>query len=200
MSYLQVACGGAWEHAVRIDHRAADASSELERVERWRRSTGEIAVEAFFPPDDARPLLGEFIGVRLRGDEGAELLKHVGALAIASPRSPLASQAAFVEALERELGQPLFRSRWAHAEVGVLNACASSARFRWMEARRAPELLAEMAVRAPTLLQPTTTPLALEWAYDAPVEHWRGVPVSAPEGERFRLDAALFASAVSRSG
>ena len=198
MSFAQLACGGEWERAVRLD-RLASSGGDLERLEEWRASAGDFAVEMFFAADDATPLLAEFIGVRVRGDAGAAVL-HSLVEVTRSPSSALATPASFVALLEQRFGWTLFRGRWEHAEVGVVNAWRSSERFRWTEERSAAALLSAMELNAPMLLEATVNPVAVEWTHLDPIEHWRGIPVSRQQGDRFCLDATLFAGAIRGHG
>lgn len=50
--------------------------------------------------------------------------------------------------------------------------------------------------RAAHLFEYRGSPVALEIAFEGPIPHWWGVPVSVPEGAGYRLDPQLLRAAI----
>lgn len=178
----QFARDGVWEEAWTFHAGARPSRSDLSAYLAGRT---EIAFEAFF----GRPFFGaRFAGTPIEIEAfAATCLKAVGA------------QRSFFDVLRRELGLPSPDQPPAFAEIGCVNAWRGAGVMRLSNLERAAsdfETVWQAASGSP-VGRDNRHVKAIEFAFERPLPHWFGLPVSGP-GESKHLSRALLREALRR--
>ncbi|WP_460565980.1 hypothetical protein [Hydrogenophaga aquatica] len=161
----QFAKDGAWESAWSFPSDRLPSHAELAA---YLEQSTEVAFEAFFG--------SAFFGARMVGSA-----LEVETFGIKCLQAARAREASFTS-LHRELGCPVPGQRPAFVEVGCVNAWRSIGALRISEPQLASvgfEQLLQLVFESPAV-QDTRHPKAIEFAFDAPVPHWFGLPISTP--------------------
>jgi hypothetical protein len=177
---IQFAKDGAWEQAWAFAGRGLPARSDLRAYLAGRT---EIAFEAFFGRS--------FFGVRFVGEPAEVEAFAARCLDVAAVRGSL-------EVFRRRLGLPLLDEMPAFAEVGCVNAWRRVGAVRVWERGQAAMDFGTMwraALRSPAG-RDSSHAKAIEFAYESPLPHWLGLPVSVPH-ERNPLSAAMLRDALN---
>ncbi|MBX3604617.1 MAG: hypothetical protein KF788_05075 [Piscinibacter sp.] len=177
---IQFAKDGAWEQAWAFAGGGLPPRSDLRAYLAGRT---EIAFEAFFGRS--------FFGVRFVGEPAEVEAFAARCLDTAEVRGPL-------EVFRRRLGLPLLDEMPAFAEVGCVNAWRSVGAIRiWERGQPAMDFgtMWSAALRS-AAGRDTSHAKAIEFAYESPLPHWLGLPVSEPH-ERNHLSAALLRDALN---
>jgi hypothetical protein len=176
----QFAQGGVWENAWSFPRDRLPSHSDL--VAYLAQST-EVAFEAFFGRS--------FFGARMTGSA-----LEVEAFSIKCLQAVRAHES-FFAVFRHELGCPVPSQQPAFAEIGCVNAWRSVGAIHISEPQRASSeferlwpLVLDSAVGRNTLHAK-----AIEFAFEHPLAHWFGVPVSAP-GEPNMVSEALLRQAI----
>ena len=165
----QFAKDGAWEHAWSFP---SDALPDEIALRTYLGPATEVAFEAFF--GDA------FFGVRLSGPPPA-------IRAFADQCLQAICAAAQGESFMAALGQRLHfgpsRKKISFAEVGAVNAWRSVGAFRIPDSHLALSDFESLwaALESSQVGQDTQHRKAIEFAFDHPLAHWFGIPVSTQE-------------------
>jgi hypothetical protein len=182
----QFAKAGSWETAWTFD---ADRPPSDAAVIAYLDHCTELAFEAFFG--------NAFFGVRMAGTPA-----QVEAFAFEGLRALSASRAGgFFEQMQQRFQLPVPGAPLAFAELGCVNAWRSIGTVRFDDPQAAAEAFEDtwQAVQASPLSNDTRHVKALEFAFDAPLAHWFGVPVSATEPP-FGLCAAVLRRVLQAQG
>lgn len=164
----QFAKTGSWETAWSFD---ADRPPTEAAVIAYLDHCTELAFEAFFGH--------AFFGVRLVGTPAqVEAFAFEGLRALGASRD-----GGFFDQMRQRFQLPLPGAPLAFAELGCVNAWQSIGTVRFDDPRAAAEAFDDtwQAVQASPLSRDTRHVKALEFAFDAPLAHWFGVPVSEAE-------------------
>lgn len=172
---FQFAKGRAWESAwsLPIDR----LPSHLELVSYLALST-EVAFEAFFGDS--------FFGARMTGSP--QEVETFSFKCLEAARA----QESFFPVFQRELGCPVEGQQPAFAEIGCVNAWRSVGAFHISDLQGASADFKQLwrPVRESAVGHDTHHAKAIEFAFEHPVAHWFGVPVSTRDGSH-RLSEGL---------
>jgi len=178
----QFAKAGSWETAWRfpVDEIPGEAS-----VRAYLEDATDLAFEAFF--DRA------FFGLRLVGSPDQLLhfaMKGLQALQV-SREQP------FFDAMRRTFGLPLPGAALAFTEIGCVNAWHSIGTLRIDDPAAAAASFEDTwrAVESSALSRDERHHKAIEFAFEQPMPHWFGVPISEP-GAPYRVSPALLQAAL----
>lgn len=163
----QFAKDGAWEHAWSFaSQRLPDAAS----VHAYLGDSTEVAFEAFF--GDA------FFGARIEGPSSA--VQAFADQCLAAMRAANHGES-FVAALGRHLQLGPLGEHLVFAEVGAVNAWRSVGAFRIPEPRDALSNFGAVwdALQRSPVGGDALHRKAIEFAFELPVAHWFGIPISA---------------------
>ena len=177
---FQFAKDGHWEQAWGFRVGCLPARSDLHAYLDQRT---EVAFEAFFGRS--------FFGVRFVGEPAEVEAFAARCLDAATARGPL-------EVFRRQLGLASLDEVPAFADVGCVNAWRSVGAVRiWKRGQAAMDFEAvwRAALRSPAG-RDSSHPKAIEFAYESPLPHWLGLPVSEPQ-DRNPLSAGLLRDALS---
>ena len=189
----QFAKGGAWETAWCFD---ADSPPADAAVIGYLDHCTELAFEAFFG--------AAFFGVRLVGTPA-----QVQAFAFAALRTLHGArkgggggdegEGSFFAQMRQRFQLPVAGAAPAFTELGCVNAWQSigTVRFDDPQAAAAAFDATWRQVEASPLSRDTQRVKALEYAFEAPLAHWFGVPVSGLEAP-FRLSPSALQEALER--
>lgn len=180
----QFAKGGAWETAWGFD---ADQPPANDTVIAYLDGCTELAFEAFFGQ--------AFFGVRLVGTPAqvrAFAFEGLGALRDSR-------QGLFFEQMRQRFQLPVKDAPVAFMELGCVNAWKSIGTVRFDDPAAAAASFDDTwrQVQASPLSRDTRHVKALEYAFDAPLAHWFGVPVSEAEPP-FGLSASALRHALQQ--
>ncbi len=174
---------GAWERALSFpSNRLPDEAS----LHAYLGDSTEVAFEAFF--GDA------FVGARIEGTPSA-IRSFAGQCMLAMHAANQGES--FVAAFGRHLQLGPLGEVLAFAEVGAVNAWRSVGAFRIQDPRGALADLEPLwvALQSSPAGRDTQHRKALEFAFEQPLVHWFGIPISTPDapGELSRalLEEAL---------
>ncbi len=176
----QFAKGGAWESAWSFPSDRLPSHAELAAY--LARST-EVAFEAFFGPS--------FFGARMVGS--ALEVETFGIKCLQAARA----RESFFAAWRRELGCPVLGQQPAFAEIGCVNAWRSVGAIRISGSQLAlseHERVWHSVAQSPVGLN-TSHAKAIEFAFESPIAHWFGLPVSTP-GASHPVSKALLLQAL----
>ena len=176
----QFAKDGAWEDAWSFPSGRLPSHSEL--VSYLAQST-EVAFEAFFG--------GSFFGARIVGSA-----LEVEAFSIKCLQA-VRAQRSFFGVFLQELGCPLPGQPPAFAEIGCVNAWRSVGAVRISEPHLASSGFARLwhSVLHSSVGRDTRHAKAIEFAFEYPLAHWFGVPVSVT-GAANSVSEALLRQAI----
>ena len=174
VTHVQVAVGGRWEEAARVN--APGGAGSLAELTRLLPVWGESAVEVF--AKDARGCVA-FVGVRFVNrarTEVEDVLRDLCEIAF-SKDGTLLRVASWLSAT---IGAPLFESECSSIEVGVVDAWKSfgAVRLTPVSGRRRSEAKAVLLDAAGRLSAPPNRVIAAEFACDTPVAHWVAVEIA----------------------
>ncbi len=172
----QFAKDGAWESAWSFPSDRLPSHAELAA---YLEQSTEVAFEAFFG--------SAFFGARMVGSALEVKTFGIKCLQAARSREPLFTS------LHRELGCPAPGQRPAFVEVGCVNAWRSIGALRISEPQLASvgfEQLLQLVLKSPAG-QDTRHAKAIEFAFDAPIPHWFGLPISPPNKPHMVSNALL---------
>jgi hypothetical protein len=178
----QFAKAGSWETAWSFD---ADQPPTEAAVIAYLGNCTELAFEAFFGP--------AFFGVRLVGTPAqVQAFAFEGLGALRDSR-----RSSFFEQMQRRFQLPVKGAAVAFMEVGCVNAWQSIGTVRFDDPKAAATSFDDTwrAVQASPLSRDTRRVKALEYAFEAPLSHWFGVPVCEAEAP-FRLSAPALLAAL----
>lgn len=176
----QFAKDGAWESAWSFPSDRLPSHAELAA---YLEQSTEVAFEAFFG--------SAFFGARVVGS--APEVETFGMKCLQAARA----REVFFASLHRELGCPAPGQRPAFVEVGCVNAWRSIGALRISEPQLASlgfEQLLQLVLESPAG-QDTRHAKAIEFAFEAPIAHWFGLPVSTP-GTPHPFSPALLRQAI----
>lgn len=176
----QFAKDGAWESAWSFPSDRLPSHAELAA---YLEQSTEVAFEAFFG--------SAFFGARVVGS--ALEVETFGIKCLQAARA----REVFFASLHRELGCPAPGQRPAFVEVGCVNAWRSIGALRISAPQLASvgfEQLLQLVLESPAG-QDTRHPKAIEFAFEAPIAHWFGLPASAP-GTPHPVSLALLSQAI----
>ena len=182
----QFAKAGSWESAWSFD---ADHPPTGAAVIAYLDHCTELAFEAFFGH--------AFFGVRMVGTpEQIEAFAFEGLRALSASR-----RGGFFEQMQQRFQLPVRDAPLAFSELGCVNAWQSIGTVRIDDPQAAAGAFDDTwrAVQASPLSRDTCHVKALEFAFDAPLAHWFGVPVSATEPP-FELSAAALRRVLQAQG
>lgn len=163
----QFAKDGVWEEAWSFP---PDRLPSLPELEAYLDHRGEIAFEAFFG--------SAFFGARLSG-----AAPEVKAFSLKCLKA-VSAQASFFDTFMHETGCPVLGQKPDYAEIGCVNAWRSIGAFRLIELHPAAsefELLWAAICDSP-VGRDTVHAKAIEFAFEQPLAHWFGIPVSIDGG------------------
>jgi hypothetical protein len=164
---IQFAQGGLWESAWSspIDR----LPSHLELVS-YLALSKEVAFEAF--------LADSFFGARMTGSP--QEVETFSAKCVQAART----QESFFPVFQREIGCPVRGQQPAFAEIGCINAWRSVGAFRIRNLQSASTDFDQLwrSLQDSSVGQDTRHTKAIEFAFESPMPHWFGVPVSALDG------------------
>jgi hypothetical protein len=161
----QFAKAGAWEDAWAFD---ADRAPAEAAVIAYLDSCTELAFEAFFGH--------AFFGLRMAGTPA-----QVEAFAFEALSALSASRGGgFFEQMRQRFQLPVPGAPLAFAELGCVNAWKSIGTVRFDDPKAAASAFEDtwQAVQAGPVTRDAQHRKALEFAFDEPLAHWFGVPVS----------------------
>ena len=177
----QFAKDGAWESAWSFPSDRLPSHAELTA---YLEQSTEVAFEAFFG--------SAFFGARMVGS--APEVETFGIKCLQAARA----RGAFFTCLHRALGCPVPGQRPAFVEVGCVNAWRSIGALRISGPQLASvgfEQLLQLVLESPAG-QDTRHVKAIEFAFDAPIAHWFGLPISPP-GTPHPVSQALLRQALA---
>jgi len=177
---IQFAKGGLWESAW---SSSMDQLPSHQDLVRYLALSTEVAFEAFF--GDA------FFGARMTGSP--QEVEGFSVKCIQAARA----QESFFPVLQRELGCPVSGQQPAFAEIGCVNAWRSVGVFHISEFEPASANFEKLwrSVQESAVGLDTIHAKAIEFAFERPVAHWFGVPVSSSGGSH-RLSQGLLCQAL----
>lgn len=177
---VQFAKGGLWESAWSSPIDQLPSHPDL--VSYLALST-EVAFEAFFGH--------AFFGARMTGS--TQEIETFSVKCIQAARA----QELFFPVLQRALGCPFGGQQAAFAEIGCVNAWRSVGVFHISDLQGASAEFEQLwrSVQESAVGQDTRHAKAIEFAFERPVSHWFGVPVSIP-GDSHRLSEGLLCKAL----
>ena len=192
VTHVQVAVGGRWEEAARVD--APGGTGSLAELTRSLPVWGESAVEVF--AKDARGCLA-FVGVRFVNrarTEVEDVLRELCEVAFSNDGTILR----VASWLSATVGAPRFESECSSIEVGVVDAWKSVGAVRLAPAPNGDVPAAEAAFvdAAGRVPAPPSRVIAVEFAGSTPVPHWVAVEVgrSSANGELVPSDSLRIAA------
>jgi hypothetical protein len=164
----QFAKAGVWEQAWSF---ASQDLPDMARVHAYLDGCTEVAFEAFF--GDA------FFGARVSGPPSA--VQAFAGQCLQAMQAAVQGES-FVAALSRLLQQGTLGHKLAFAEVGAVNAWRSVGAWRIPDPRAAASDFASVwdALARSPVGQDGLHRKAIEFAFEHPLPHWFGLPVSAP--------------------
>jgi hypothetical protein len=176
----QFAQGGAWETARLFPCDRLPSAHELLA---YLDHTTEVAFEAFFGRS--------FFGARMVGS--AREVEEFSARCLLA----VSAQAGFFQTFRCELGCPVPGQQPAFAEIGCVNAWRSVGAVRIAKRHLVPSGFERVwqSVRESSVGRDSFHPKALEFAFEYPIAHWFGVPISSP-GESNLISAPLLRQAI----
>ncbi len=176
----QFAKDGAWESAWSFPSGRLPPASELAAYLSHRT---ELAFEAFFGRS--------FFGARITGST-----LEVEAFATQCFRAVRAQQS-FFDVLRHELGCPVPSQPPAFAEIGCVDAWRSVGAIRVVEPQLATSEFERLwfSLLDSSVNRNTRHAKAIEFAFEAPVAHWFGLPISTP-GEPNSLSESMLRQAL----
>ncbi len=165
----QFAMDGAWEQALSFPSKRLPDEASLHA---YLGDSTEVAFEAFF--GDA------FVGARVIGAPPA-IRSFAGQCMVAMHAANHGES--FVAAFGRHLQLGPLGEVLAFAEVGAVNAWRSVGAFRIQDARGALADLEPLwaALESSPAGCDTQHRKALEFAFEHPLAHWFGIPISTPD-------------------
>lgn len=164
---FQFALGGAWENAWSFP---VDRVPSHEDLVTYLGQATEVAFEAFFG--------NAFFGARMTGSPLA--VETFGVQCLRAARA----QESFFSTFHRELGCPVRGQRPAFAEIGCVNAWRSVGALHVPDLHRASVDFEPLwlSLQGSSVGRDTHHAKAVEFAFEHPLAHWFGVPVSTPGG------------------
>jgi hypothetical protein len=173
---IQFAKGGLWESAWSSDIDQLPSNQDL--ISYLALST-EVAFEAFFGDS--------FFGARMTGSPLEVEMFSVKCIQAARARE------SFFRVFQREIGCPLEGERPVFAEIGCVNAWRSVGSFHISEFQPASADFEQLwrSVQMSSVGLDAQYAKAIEFAFDRPVSHWFGVPVSTGGGLNRLSDVLL---------
>lgn len=176
----QFAKDAAWENAWSFPSRRPPSHSELGA---YLAQSTEVAFEAFFGRS--------FFGARITGSA-----LEVETFSIKCLQAVRAQQS-FFGAFRHELGCPVPGRQPAFAEIGCVNAWRSVGAIRISEPQLASSEFERLwlSILDSSVSRNTHHVKAIEFAFEHPLAHWFGVPVSPPGGSNL-VCAALLRQAI----
>jgi hypothetical protein len=179
---FQFAKDGAWESAWAFSRDCVPSHLELATYLAQRT---EVAFEAFFGDS--------FFGARMTGSSF-----EVEAFSTKCLRAVDAKES-FFPVFHRELGCPIFGQQPNFAEIGCVNAWRSMGAVPVSSALLAPAGFDQLwlSVQGSAVGRDIRYAKAIEFAFEHPLAHWFGVPVS-PLGESNQVSEYLLRQAIGR--
>lgn len=176
----QFAKDGKWEGAWSFSGSQLPSDSEL--VAYLAQST-ELAFEAFFGDS--------FFGARMTGS-----VLEVETFGIRCLRAARA-QELFFPVFRRDFCCPVSGQQPAYAEIGCVNAWRSIGAIRTSVPELAPERFENLmrTVLGSSVGRDTLHTKAIEFAFERPLPHWFGVPISS-SGESKQISGYLLGQAI----
>lgn len=163
----QFARGGSWEHA--WSSPVGQLPSHQALASYLALST-EVAFEAFFGDS--------FFGTRRVGSPLEVEVFSRQCIQAAHARE------SFFPVFQRELGCPVAGQQAAFAEIGCVNAWRSVGAFQVPDLQAATADFEQLWLRVEesAVGHDSRHVKAIEFAFERPVPHWFGIPVSSPSG------------------
>lgn len=179
----QFAKNGVWEQAWSF---AADGLPNTASLQAYLGESTEVAFEAFF---------GEaFFGVRMAGSSSA--IHSFGGLCVQAMQSANQGEC-LVAVLSGLLQRGPLGEQLAFAEVGAVNAWRSVGALRIPDPSGALANVESVwaALARSTVGCDTQHRKAIEFAFEHPIAHWFGIPLSTPD-DPCRVSRALLENAL----